>query len=393
MAYDVLIVSENLSELGEHVQTFFSADRVEGFSGVLNKLPEKNYKVLIWDAINDKNMNLSMCKELLENEQLSAIPFVLLTSSSNVKDKVKAFEYGCDDFIEASVSADETCARITKSIFHQIANSQLTQRLEQATETARNAMVDNSDLGANIQFLLQVHSCDNLDQLGQQFFATIERYGLACSLQMRSEMGVKDMEAHGMAKDLESQLLLQLKDSGRYVDFGRRTVVNYDRVSLLIKNMPLEDQEKYGAIKDNTFCLVQGLNSRILALEDQFKLLAEKESLRKLSTDVHTVINALQNSYQDVMKNIVNEVENATEKIQHRLPHLALTEADETFIDQIAEGLVQHTNQIFNDGLKVDELFMRLESAVERSLKSVKVSSHSKPKPPPDNNDNVVELF
>lgn len=393
MAYDVLIVSENLSELGEHVQTFFSADRVEGFSGVLNKLPEKNYKVLIWDAINDKNMNLGMSKELLENEQLSTIPFVLLTSSTNVKDKVKAFEYGCDDFIEASVSADETCARITKSIFHQIANSQLTQRLEQATETARNAMVDNSDLGANIQFLLQVHSCDNLDQLGQQFFATIERYGLACSLQMRSEMGVKDMEAHGMAKDLESQLLLQLKDSGRYVDFGRRTVVNYDRVSLLIKNMPLEDQEKYGAIKDNTFCLVQGLNSRILALEDQFKLLAEKESLRKLSTDVHTVINALQNSYQDVMKNIVNEVENATEKIQHRLPHLALTEADETFIDQIAEGLVQHTNQIFNDGLKVDELFMRLESAVERSLKSVKVSSQSKPKLPPDNNDNVVELF
>lgn len=394
MSYEVLVISRKLSELGAHVVNFFKADTVPSFDAISAKLGERNYRALVWDAVDDEALDLLACEKLLKTDHTGGLPMVVLTSSSSVKDKVKAFEIGCDDFVDNRITPDETCARITKSIFHQIANTQLSQRLAQATETARTAMVDNSDLGANIQFLLQVNMCDNLDQLGQQFFATIERYGLACSLQMRSEMGIKDMEAHGMAKDLESQLLLQLKDSGRYVDFGRRTIVNYDRVSLLIKNMPVDDPDKYGAIKDNTFCLVQGVNSRILALEDRFKLLGEKDSLRKLSTDVHSVINALQHSYQDVMKHIVTEVENATEKIQHRLPHLALTEADEAFIDQIAEGLVFQTNRIFNDGLKVDELFAKLEKAVQRSLDTVKEPSTTALNSQPDRGgDNVVELF
>ncbi len=393
MSYEVLMFSKKLSQLGEHVLEFFKAEVVESSDQVLARIGEKNYRAVVWDTVNEPEFELEECKSLLANDSMKSIPVILLTTLSDVKAKVKAFDFGCDDFVDSSTSPDEACARITKSIFHQIANVQLSQRLAQATETAKSAMVNNSDLGANIQFLLQVHACDNVDQLGQQFFATVERYGLACSLQMRSEMGIKNMEAHGMAKDLESQLLLQLKDEGRYVDFGRRTIVNYDRVSLLIKNMPLDDPGKYGAIKDNTFCLVQGVNSRILALEDRHKLLAEKDSLHKLSIDVKTVISALQHSYQDVMSNIVNEVENATEKIQHRLPHLALTEADEEYIDQIAEVLVHQTNSIFNEGLKVDELFMRLEGAVERSLDSVMAPSVSAPKEPPPAQDSIVELF
>src|SRR5690606_18681791 len=113
-------------------------------------------------------------------------------------------------------------------------------------------------------------------------------------------------------------LLFQLKDSGRYVDFGTRTIVNYDRVSLLIKNMPIQDPEKYGAIKENTFCLAQGINARILALEDRFKLLMEKEALHKLANDVRAVMGSLKTAYQDVMREIVGEVERVTELLEHR---------------------------------------------------------------------------
>src|SRR5690606_24079593 len=124
------------------------------------------------------------------------------------------------------------------------------------------------------------------------------RYGLKCSLQMRSVMGDKNMEAHGMAKDLEAQLLAQMAESGRYIDFGKRTICNYDKVSLLIKNMPVDEPEEYVATKDNTFCLVQGLNARIHALEAQYRVQQEKEALTKLSQDVKNVMHSLKDSYQ-----------------------------------------------------------------------------------------------
>ncbi len=395
MSYEVMVFSENLSSLGRRVIDHFKADHVSSMGEVAPKMENKTYRAFVFDAVQGQSSSLEQCQALMEEGLLKGTPLILISASSDVTDIQKAFDLGCDDLIESTTSEDETCTRITKSIFNHIASSQLNQRLVQATETAKTALVDNSDLGANIQFLLKVHACDNLDQLGQQFFNTIQRYGLSCSLQMRAEMGVKNMEANGMAKELESRLLLQLKDDGRYVDFGRRSIINYDRVSLLIKNMPMDDPDKYGAIKDNTFCLAQGINSRIISLEDRHKLTLEKDSLRKLSTDVKDVIGALKNSYQEVMRKIVNEVENASESIQARMPSLALMEADEEFIEGVTEELLMATNRVFNDGLRVDELFNKLEMAVQNSLDSAQAPSEVSEIAPLEEGacDDDVELF
>jgi CheY-like chemotaxis protein len=371
---------------------YFNADSIKSVAEAEAKMAAKNYRVLVLDQVQDE-FNLDGCGELLKHPFMENVPLVMISCSCVVQDKIKAFEIGCDDYVDCKTEPDEVCARITKSIFHQIAKMQLSQRLLQATETARSAMIDNSDLGANIQFLLQVHSCDNLDELGQQFFATIQRYGLSCSVQMRSGDKVKNMEAHGMGKDLESQLLFQLKDSGRYVDFGKRSIINYDRVSLLIKNMPVDNADKYGAIKDNTFCLAQGMNARIIALENRAKLVEEKESLRKLSEDVQSVIATLKTSYQKVMCKIVNDVEKVAEQIHDRLPRLALTEADEEFLADVTDSLIVSTNVTFNEGLKTNEVFERLDKAVQRSLDSVV----ELPTPPKKNvsleNNSSIELF
>lgn len=395
--YHVLVLGKHISSVASQVITYFKGDGITDIGQLGAALDEKNYRIVVYDGLTDPSLDLPYCQEIATLLSPKGLPLLVLTNGVSPEEKLKAFEVGCDDLIDINVATvDEINARITKSIFHRIANEQLQKRLELATETARNAMVDNSDLGANIQFLLAVNDCDNLDQVGQQFFSTIERYGLRCSLQMRSTLGIKDMEAHGMAKDLESQLLFQLKDSSRYIDFGVRTIVNYGRVSLLIKNMPVDDPEKYGAIKDNTFSLLQGLNARILALEDRCGLLEEREALLKISQDVKGVMSTIKQSYQAVMRQILTEVENAVEMIEHRLPHLALNEVDESFMFSVTDQLVKETNEVFNNGLKVDEIFERLEQALQRALSSVdkesiklELGSKSSHKGP----DKSIELF
>lgn len=395
--YHVLIVAKLLSRSAEHVVSYFKGDVINDLASLEATLAEKNYRVAVLDGLAERSLDIACCKDISNLLGPRGIPLVVLTNGVSPDEKLQAFDVGCDDLIDINFATqDEINARITKSIFHKIANEQLHKRLELATETARSAMVDNSDLGANIQFLLAVNDCDNLDQVGQQFFSTIERYGLHCSLQMRSTLGIKDMEAHGMAKDLESQLLFQLKDSGRYIDFGLRTIVNYGRVSLLIKNMPVDDREKYGAIKDNTFSLLQGLNARIIALEDRCGLLEEKEILKKISQDVNSVMSTIKNSYQAVMRQILTEVENVAELIDHRLPHLALNEVDESFMFSLTDQLVKETNEIFNNGLKVDEIFERLELALKRALSSVEkenMKSELGSKDTQKGPDKSVELF
>lgn len=385
----------DLSELGAFISEFFEAEAVYSLEAAIIALEANDYRVIVFDSITSGALDLEVCSELLRHEKMSKIPLVVLSETYSLPEKLKAFEIGCDDFIDTSITQDEACARVTKSVFNQIAQDQLSQRLDLANQTAFTAMADNSDLGANIQFLLSAHDCDNLDELGQQLFRTIQRYGLQCSLQMRSLVGVKNMEAHGMAKDLESQLLTLLADSNRYIDFGNRTIVNYDRVSLLIKNMPVGNPDKYGSIKDNTFCLLQGVNARIIALEDQYTLMQERESLRKLTHDVGVVMNSLKGAYQKVMCDIVTEVENTAELIQGRVPNLALTLEDELFLENTTNNAISATNRVFNEGLVVNETFAKLESAIENSLAMVEEHSRksTRPKPAKSTGDDLAELF
>lgn len=377
--YKIMIVApQGLSKLGQSVSEYFDTDIELELHAVPERIVTKDFKVVIFDAINAGDLDLSQVSTLVRMDEVVDIPVVVMAAISSLQEKIEALEVGCDDFIEADTVADEACARLTKSIYHRVATDQLSTRLELANQTAKTALVDNSDLGANIQFLLAVHGCDNLDILGQLFFSTIERYGLKCSLQMRSLTETKDMEATGMAKHLESQLLTQLKGSDRFIDFGPRTIINYHNVSLLVKNMPIEEPEKYGAIKDNTFSLVQGLSARVTALDDQKRLIEERESMKRLSHDSHTVMSTIQMAYQDVMKNIADEVDKANELISMKIPSLALTEEDERFLEGTMEHCVKNTMRIFNDGLKVDELMERLERSIERTLKAVEETQNKK---------------
>lgn len=391
MSYTVLVMSQQLSDLGRAVVEHFQAECVASLDAE-TLLPETLHAVVM-DLSAQPQLELAPLRRLMAQGRLGKTPVIILTSAYGIQDKLQAFEMGCDDFIDVGASKDEACARITKSIFNKIANEQLSKRLKMATETARSAMVDNSDLGANVQFLLRVHDCDNLDQLGQQFFATIERYGLSCSVQMRSQLGLKNMEAHGMAKELESQLLWQLQNNGRYVDFGRRTIVNHDRTSILVKNMPVDDPEKYGAIKETAFCLAQGLNARMQALEDRAKLAENQRTLLLMSQEVDKALHSCKDASRVVKRRILTEVDNATEMIHNRLARLALRTSDAAFIEEVIEHLVAETQQVFDDALPLEAQLNDLQVSMN---KKASASEAVLVKPLAGKNssgDNVVELF
>jgi len=354
------------------LHTQFQVQLASTIDEALALVLETDFRVMVYDVTTCGPVSFTGLETLMENtEVMGELPLVFLSSSQSLADKLTAFELGVDDYLESETCLEEVCARVSKSIFHRIASAQLKDRLDLANATAYTAMSDNSDLGSNIQFLLGVNRCDNLDQLGQLLFSSLSRYGISCSLQMRGLYEIKNMEANGMAKDLESQLLMQMKDAGRYIDFGRRSLINYGQSSLLVRDMPEDDERRYGAIKDNTFALIQGVDARIKALDEHTKLLEEKEALKKLSVDVKNVMTEIDNAYQVVMRTIVNTVEVMAEQIQEKIPVLALSEEQEMFFEETTAQCVSAANSVFADGLKVDESFHKLSKSMDHAINNL----------------------
>jgi hypothetical protein len=149
---------------------------------------------------------------------------------------------------------------------------------------------------------------------------------------MRGRFSLKNMEANGMERTMESQLLNELKEKGRFFDFGCRTIVNYGSVSLLVKNMPLEDEMKYGIIKDNIFALVQGVEARMDALDMKTSLLQERDIQANLLTQMQHEIYHLDSCYKELTNNVASVVSNMAVSIEVAMATLLLTEEQESVL-------------------------------------------------------------
>ena len=312
---------------------------------------------------DERQILLDELKKLCD-EVILELPFIIIAAEDDLKSKLDALQEGCEDYLVVSQptpeALEEVAARINKTIFMHIANTQLKSQLRMANEAAFTAMTDTGNLGVNLQFMLESFDCDNLDQLGMLLFHSIERYGLRGSLQMRGRYQIKNMEANGMAKDLEAHLLDELKDVGRYYDFGKRSVMNYENVSLLVKNMPIEDERRYGAIKDNIFSLLQGVNARMKAIDDTITMERERELLELLTRRLRNSFTEMDASYQDLMKALAETVDNMSDRIEESILNLCLTETQENALEGIVNEAQQQATELFSRGIRVDEEVKKL---------------------------------
>lgn len=353
----LLVCAEEFS-LATALESDFIITCVDSADGVAT-LPELEALDVLLLVVLESTEAVYQCEKLRDISDLESASLIIYCPDGIQVDSMTAFNTGVDDIIEASMGEGELKARLQKEVFHKIANEQLKSRLRQANDMAFSAMSDTSDLGANVQFLLHCHECENLDELAQLLFRSLVNYQIHCSLQIRSNFELKNVEENGLAKDLESRLLWELKDDGRYIDFGRRCIINYGCVSLLVKNMP-EDEKRYSAVKDNVVSMVQGMDARVHSIDGGKMLEMEKEVMQGLGRKMQHVVEQVDEGYQKVMANCAELVESMSARVDEAMMFLDLTEQQEEVFTSIMSDGVTNINTLFNQGVKIDESFRRL---------------------------------
>lgn len=373
-SYSIVILSDNdNSHIAGHVDKSFEVTMTVDEVQCMKALSDKKHQLVLVDMNYSLISATEICKSIKSDFD---IPVIFVSSEDCNTERLEAYDCGADDYLGVDDLSTELHGRLERIIINKVANDQLKMQLAQANEMAFIAMSDTSDLGVNIQFLLEVNNCNNLDELGMRLFQALKSYGINCSLQLRSKFSVKNMEANGMEKPLESKLLLEMKDQGRYVDFGHRSVMNYGAVSLLVKNMPIEDSKKYGAIKDNVFSLLQGANARIEALDTLGRLELERDLVRSLTIKMKDMMSTVDESYQGVMKGIANIVEDMADDIEASMHNLGMDENQEQSLNTIIESAISATSKTFSEGVKVDKNLHEFLVYMDTLFKSDNIDPH-----------------
>jgi CheY-like chemotaxis protein len=243
-------------------------DGESGIAEAIRKTPD----IILLDVEMPGINGYEVCVRLRENEQTKEIPIVFLSSHSSLRERMQGYEVGADDYLVKPFEKDHLLARISILIKYQSQREELAEQYQIAQKNAILAMTGASELAIAMRFLEKSLSYFNINDLTQGLLDSTDQFSIDCCVMVIVNGQPLWYSSKGTVSPLEKELI-EMNDKGaRFLDFGARTIVNYPSVSLLVRNMPLEDAERYGRIKDILPILLSAVNTKINVLNTQAAL-------------------------------------------------------------------------------------------------------------------------
>lgn len=271
-------------------QAFLSAALQEGYevkvaaSGDEGEVLAREWQpdTILLDIEMSIRNGYEVCKSLKNTPAVKNIPIIFLSGKSSLQEKIAGFELGADDYLVKPCEAEYLQAKVKRSALLYREKRELDAKATGAQALAFEAMNSSADLGRTLRFAERTYAMTSFDKLAEGLFQTMNEFGLDTSVMFMSEKGplFYANNKHELSP-LEQDMFLAVQHEGRLCDFGRRTFCNFKLVSLLIKNMPVDDPERYGRIKDSVPLILGPAEGKVSALNLQNSLVAHHQQITK----------------------------------------------------------------------------------------------------------------
>lgn len=327
----ILIVDDNQDNcdlLEDIFERDYNVKSVYSGQECLDEMAKQNYDLVLLD-INMPNMDgYEVCRRIKLDSALQGTPVIFVSALASTEERLKGYECGAEDYITKPFRGDDMTATVVKVLELRQQTKAIEQQGKEAITTAFQAMTSSSELGYIIQFMQASYQCKTIERLADELLQTLGSFGLNSCLMFRSRYQTRYFGCK--PESMEAKVLQRCCVSDRIVDFGQRTLMNDEHVSILVRNMPLDKPDDYGRIKDNLASLLTGTQARCRAIEMEQEL--EHERTRGL----HTILEQSESRLSEISRLVAQQHDKASTiflsintKIENIIFSLGLDETQE----------------------------------------------------------------
>lgn len=322
-----------------------------------------------FDAIlSDVNMPVmdgyQLCEKIKEDPETEDIPVIFVSSLTTLEEKLKGYKVGADDYIAKPIPLDEIAIKVKTLIEARAKRKALKTQLAESFGTAMQAMTYSSGLGQILEFYKKGLGSDNFETLSRYLFEVTQAQGLHCSLQIITPNGVINFGDNGSVAPLEANVIELARSKGRFFDFSKRTIINYNDFSLLIKNMPIDEPERYGILKDLLATLCDAVEVAVKRLLSN----QMEESRRKIMASVQSVMDEVNSTFQDIQYISESNMRDMLDELDDTLLQLGLTEDQENDVRKSAQDYHEKTTVTLGMGVALNNKFALMQKQLEEAL-------------------------
>jgi CheY-like chemotaxis protein len=283
---------------------------------------------------------LALCQSVRANPRTAHLPVIFLTDNASNEELFRIYEVGGDDYLPRSLTTIELRSRINHTLTQCVERRRLQTDLSNAFSVAMTAMSSAAEVGEILQFLRASFHCADYWSICKDVLKTLTSFGLDARVQIRGQQQTVSYAELGPCSVVEESIFSTMSKEGRLVSFSTHIACTYEHITLIVKNMPREDTDRYGRMSDNIALLCEAVNERVAALDNEIKITQQKEAFATLVAAVSVALGDIQQQYCAQQVQLVSLLENSPDQT------LALQQLlSESTLDAKLSALVQHVDQ------------------------------------------------
>jgi DNA-binding response OmpR family regulator len=305
----------------------------------------------------------TFCRWLKDESEFSAVPVLFVSAQDTIDARLAGYTAGAEDFIVKPFAREELLEKVKVARRLLQAKEALREQVQAAEQLTDLVLTSMEESGVVLQFLGKIVNAASEQEIAEAFLHLLKSYRLKGAVQTRIGERSYTLSEAGANLPLEVSIVEHVRTMERIFEFKARSVFNFDRVTILVNNMPLDNPDFCGRIRDNLAIAAQGADGRLSALEieainrsNQQGVLNALESIR--GTLGH--VGELRQRDRTLSSQIIYELQ---EDLARSFVSLGLTVGQENQLERLVKAYIDRLVDLFDRG---DEQQTMLEGLNQR---------------------------
>ena len=159
----------------------------------------------------------------------------------------------------------------------------LIEQLDESRATAMQAMQYSANLGVVLRFLEMTFVCHDEHELIQLLLETAKSLNVECVAECKLDDEIFTKSISTDITPAEKETMQTARENSRIYSKGEITVFSFDHISLLVRNMPIDNDYNYGIMIDIVATMMNGIESRLKLLAKDKKILSIQQKVIDLT--------------------------------------------------------------------------------------------------------------
>ena len=267
-----------------HYATRFATQGKEALALVEEDTPD----VILLDVEMPEMDGYEVCRRLRE-EGLD-MPILFISAHVELQERLQGYDAGGNDFLCKPIDPRELLLKVDLVLRQRDEQLRLQENGRSAFSAAMTAMSAMSEMGVLVDFIRNINKLDSYQEITQSIGNALEAYGLHGCMQVYGSQGEHLHATDGQATPLEASIIANARTLTHIYSSGSNTSFNYPHCCLVVRDMPLDDEDRCGRLRDHLAILAEVAASRAQGLDElhrevsalQARIQAQQDSLVEL---------------------------------------------------------------------------------------------------------------